>query len=74
MTSSGRSSNRYRIAQIGIESGQRLGRHRRMVGRTFAWLAQYRRRNVRYERRADVHRNLLTSGGALICWKRLGTS
>ena len=39
-----------RIARRGIESSERLGRHRRwVVERTLAWLARYRRLSVRYE-------------------------
>jgi transposase len=64
---------KHRIARIGIESKQHLGRHRWVVERTFARLTQYRRLSVRYERRADIHRALLTFGCALICWKRLST-
>jgi transposase len=61
----------HRIGRIGIESKQRLGRHRWVVERTFAWLAQYRRLSVRWERRADIHRALLTLGCSMIRWKRL---
>lgn len=60
-----------RIARRGIESGERLGRHRWVVERTLAWLNQYRRLRIRYERHADMHEALLTLGCALICWKRL---
>jgi len=56
---------------VGIESKARLGRHRWVVERTFAWLAQYRRLSVRYERRADIHCAFLTLGCSVICWKRL---
>jgi transposase len=61
---------KHRIARIGVESKARLGRHRWVVERTFAWLAQYRRLIVRYERRADIHRAFFTLGCSLICWKR----
>lgn len=44
-----------RIARRGIESSERLGRHRWVVERTFAWLNRFRRRRVRYERRDDIH-------------------
>lgn len=43
-----------RLARRGIESGQRLGRHRWVVERTLAWFARFRRLAVRYERRADI--------------------
>jgi len=57
-----------RIARRGIESSERLGRHRWVVERTLAWLNRYRRLRVRYERRADIHEAFLLIGCALICW------
>ena len=39
-----------RIARPGIESGERLGRHRWRIERSIAWLFGYRRLTVRYER------------------------
>jgi transposase len=62
---------RVRIARKGIDSSQRLGRHRWVVERTLAWLARFRRLTVRYERRADIHDAFLTLGCALICFKAL---
>lgn len=58
-----------RIARPGIESKERLGKHRWVVERTLAWLNCYRRLKVRYERRADIHQAFLTLGCALICLK-----
>ena len=60
-----------RIARRGVESSQRLGRHRWVVERTLAWLNRFRRLRVRYERRADIHQAFLTLGCALICAKQL---
>ncbi len=60
-----------RIARKGIESSERLGRHRWVVERTLAWLARYRRLVVRYDRRADIHQALLSLGCSLICWQAL---
>ncbi len=57
-----------RIARRGIESSERLGRHRWVVERTLSWLNRYRRLRVRYERRADMHLAFLHIGCALICW------
>ncbi len=57
-----------RIARRGIESSERLGRHRRVVERTISWLNRYRRPRIRYERRADMHLACLHIGRALICW------
>ena len=56
-----------RIARRGIESSQKLGRHRWVVERTFAWLGRFRRLAVRYERRADIHLAFTTFGCALVC-------
>jgi hypothetical protein len=64
---------KHHNARIGIESKQRLGRHRWVVERTFARLAQYRHLSVCYERPADIHRALLTFGCSLICRERLTT-
>jgi len=44
-----------RIVRRGIESSQKLGRHRWVIERTFAWMARYRRLTIRYERRIDIH-------------------
>ena len=56
-----------RIARRGIDSSERLGRHRWVVERTLAWLARYRRLSVRYERRDDIHEAFLHLGCSLIC-------
>src|SRR5512133_56198 len=55
-----------RIARRGVESIERLGRHRWVVERTLSWLNRYRRLKVRYERRADIHQGFLDLGCALI--------
>lgn len=60
-----------RIARPGVESKTRLGRHRWVVERTFAWLHRYRRLLVRYERRADMHQALLTLASCLILERAL---
>jgi transposase len=57
-----------RIARKGVESSERLGRHRWVVERTLAWLNRFRRLTVRYERRADIHEAFLTLGCILITW------
>jgi transposase len=56
-----------RIARRGVDSSEKLGRHRWVVERTLAWLARYRRLSVRYERRADIHEAFLHLGCSLIC-------
>jgi transposase len=48
--------------------GSGLGRWRRVVERTFAWLNQFRRLRVRYDKRADIHEAFLSLACALICW------
>jgi transposase len=60
-----------RIARRGIESSQRLGRHRYVVERSLAWLVGYRRLQVRYERRSDIMLGFLHLACALICLKSL---
>ena len=60
-----------RIARRGVESSQRLGRHRYEVERSLAWLVGYRRLQVRYERRADLLLGFLHLAWALICLKSL---
>lgn len=62
---------KVRIARKGIDSSQRLGRHRWVVERTLAWLNHFRRLRVRDERRVDIHHAFLTLGCALICFKAL---
>ncbi len=56
-----------RIARRGIDSSEKLGRHRWVVERTMAWLSKYRRLTVRYERREDIHEAFLHLGCSLIC-------
>lgn len=60
-----------RIARRGIDSSERLGRHRWKVERTMAWLAQFRRLLVRHERRADLHLALTTLACAIICIRQV---
>jgi IS5 family transposase len=62
---------RVRIARKGVDTSQRLGRHRWVVERTLAWLSRMRRLTVRYERRADIHQAFLTLGCCLICFNAL---
>ena len=56
-----------RIARKGIESKEKLGRHRWVIERTFAWLVRYRRLTIRYERLAAMHHAFLHLGCALVC-------
>ena len=59
---------KVRIARKGVESKERLGRHRWVVERTMAWLNRFRRLTIRYERRDDIHEAFLSLGCALICF------
>ena len=59
------------LAKRNTEHGSGLGRWRWVVERTFAWLNQFRRLRVRYEKRADIHEAFLSLGCALICWRFL---
>jgi transposase len=38
---------------------------------SFAWLNQFRRLRVRYEKRSDIHEAFLALGCILICWRFL---
>jgi transposase len=60
-----------RIARRGIDSSERLGRHRWVVERSFSWLLGCRRLGVRYERRVDLLQGLLPLGCALLCLRFL---
>jgi IS5 family transposase len=60
----------FRMAGIkGIESKERLGRHR-WLGRgehTHAWFAGFGKLRIRFERRLDIHLALLELAAAIIC-------
>ena len=60
-----------RLAMRRTPHGSGLGRWRWVVERTFAWLSQFRRSRVRYDKRADIHQAFLSLGCALICWRSL---
>lgn len=59
------------IAKRRTGHGSHLGMTRWVVERTIAWLHQFRRLRVRYERRADIHEGFLRLGCVMICWKKL---
>lgn len=59
------------IARRGVPHGSGLGKVRWVVERVFAWLHQFKRLRVRYERRADIHRGLLTLAWSIICLRKL---
>ena len=64
---------RGRIARRRLDSAALLGRHSWVVERTLAWIAQFRRLVVRYERRADMHRAFLVLACSLVCLGHLPT-
>jgi transposase len=59
------------LAKRKTEHGSGLGRWRWVVERTFAWLNQFRRLRIRYEKRADIHEALLALACVLLCWNVL---
>ncbi len=59
------------LAKRNTQHGSGLGRWRWVVERTFAWLNQFRRLRVRYEKRADIHEAFLALACALLCWNAL---
>lgn len=62
------------LARRRTPHGSGLGVFRWVVERTIAWLHQFRRLRIRYERRDDIHEALLQLGCALICWNFLEPS
>jgi len=62
------------IGRRGSGHGSGLGAQRWVVERSFAWLHQFRRLLVRYERRADIHEAFLSLACCVICFRRLRAS
>ncbi|MEU9575415.1 IS5 family transposase [Streptomyces massasporeus] len=62
------------IARRGIAHGPGLGKVRWVVERAFAWLHQFKRLRIRYERRADLHAGLLQLACSVMCLRRLRAS
>ena len=63
-----------RIARIGVDSSQRLGRHRWVVERTIGWLLSYKRLALRYDRTAQTITAVARLAVTLICARRLPTN
>jgi IS5 family transposase len=55
-----------RIARRGVESSERLGRHRWVVERTLSWLNRFRKLRIRYERSVDAYLALCTLACSVI--------
>ena len=56
-----------RITRRGIESSEKLGKHRWVVERTHGWFAGFGKLRIRFERRLDIHEALLKLAAAIIC-------
>jgi transposase len=59
------------IARRGEEHGSGLGAQRWVVERSFAWLHQFRRLRIRWERDPDQHLAFMHLACAIVCWRRL---
>ncbi len=62
------------IARRQTNHGSGLGRWRWVVERTFAWLHNFRRLLVRFDRRDDIHEAFLALGCCLVCFRGLRRS
>lgn len=62
------------IARRHTEHGSGLGVTRWVIERTIAWLHQFRRLRVRYERLPEIHEAFLKLGCSMICWRTLVTT
>jgi transposase len=62
---------KVRIARRGIDSSQRLGRHRWTVERTIAWLLGCRRLRTRYDRSDEHFYAFVLLANALVCYRTL---
>ncbi len=56
-----------RITRRGVESRDRLERHRWVVERLHAWFAGFGKLRIRFERRLDILAALLVLAAAIIC-------
>lgn len=59
------------LARRHTAHGSGLGVHRWVVERTLAWLHQFRRLRLRFERSAEIHEAFLSIGCSLICLRYL---
>jgi transposase len=62
------------IARRQTDHGSGLGRARWVVKRTFAWLHNFKRLLVRYDRRHEICEAFLAIACCLACFRRLSTS
>jgi len=61
---------KVRIARRGVESSERLGRHRWKAERTIAWLFGCRRLRVRYDRASERFYAFAMLACARLCYNR----
>ena len=59
------------IARRGEPHGSGLGKTRWVVERTFAWLHNFRRLRIRFERLAAIHEAFMKIAACIICWRHL---
>jgi transposase len=62
------------IARRGEPHGSGLGKTRWVVERTFAWLHNFRRLRIRFERLAAIHEAFMKIAACIICWRQLQNS
>ena len=62
---------KIRIARRGVESSQRLGRHRWVIERSLSWLMRFRRLVRRYDRTAAHFAAFVTIACTLIGYQKL---
>src|SRR5215831_8026644 len=62
------------IARRQTDHGSGLGCSRWVIERTFAWLHNFKRLLVRYDRRHEIHEAFLAIGCCLVCFRRLAHS
>ena len=58
-----------RIVRRGVDTSERLGRHRWKIEGIIAWLTGYRHLTIRYERKASLFGAFLSTAATLTCWK-----
>lgn len=60
-----------RIARRGVESKERLGRHRWVAERSLGWFHQMKRLRIREEQDPEMHLALLRLGHCLLLYREL---
>ncbi|KQP53618.1 transposase [Methylobacterium sp. Leaf111] len=60
-----------RIARRGVESSEKLGCHRWVVERTYAWFNRFRRLPVRYKQHADIYEAPTSPAASVITFNQI---